>query len=189
MVSWRSLQFQPYYTATAANIGYGWWSHDIGGHMNGVKDDELACRWLQFGVFSPINRLHSTCNQFAGKEPWRYRQDIREIMGKFLQLRHRMIPYLHSMNYRSHLEGIPLIRPMYHGWPQESEAYRCPNQYEFGSQMIVAPVITPSDSSLGISVTDVWLPDGIYFDFFPASAIMAVAGPEHTDPWMQFRHL
>ena len=166
VVSWRSLQFQPYYTATAANIGYGWWSHDIGGHMNGVKDDELACRWLQFGVFSPINRLHSTCNQFAGKEPWRYRQDIREIMGQFLQLRHRMIPYLHSMNYRSHLEGIPLIRPMYHGWPQESEAYRCPNQYEFGSQMIVAPVITPSDSSLGISVTDVWLPDGIYFDFF-----------------------
>ena len=166
VVSWKSLQFQPYFTATAANIGYGWWSHDIGGHMNGEKDDELACRWFQFGVFSPINRLHSTCNRFAGKEPWNYRQDIREIMGQFLRLRHKMIPYLYSMNYRSHMDGIPLIRPMYHGWPRAEDAYHCPNQYEFGSQMIVAPVITPTEPTLGASATDVWLPDGIYFDYF-----------------------
>lgn len=166
VVSWDSLKFQPYFTATAANIGYGWWSHDIGGHMNGDKDDELACRWFQFGVFSPINRLHSTCNRFAGKEPWNYRQDIREIMGQFLQLRHKMIPYLYSMNYRSHLEGIPLIRPMYHGQPWAEDAYHCPNQYEFGSQMIVAPVITPTEPTLETAVTDVWLPDGIYFDYF-----------------------
>ena len=166
VVSWDSLKFQPYFTATAANIGYGWWSHDIGGHMNGVRDDELACRWVQFGVFSPINRLHSTCNRFAGKEPWKYRRDIREIMGRFLRLRHQLIPYLHTMNHRSHEEGIPLIRPMYHGWPDSEDAYRCPNQYEFGSQMIVAPVVTPGDPKQGVSETDVWLPDGTYFDFF-----------------------
>lgn len=166
VVSWDSLKFQPYFTATAANIGYGWWSHDIGGHMNGVRDDELACRWVQFGVFSPINRLHSTCNRFAGKEPWKYRHDIREIMGRFLRLRHQLIPYLHAMNHRCHEEGIPLIRPMYHGWPGSEDAYRCPNQYEFGSQMIVAPVVTPGDLKQGISKTDVWLPDGTYYDFF-----------------------
>ena len=166
VVSWDSLKFQPYFTATAANIGYGWWSHDIGGHMNGVRDDELACRWVQFGVFSPINRLHSTCNRFAGKEPWKYRHDIREIMGRFLRLRHQLIPYLHAMNHRYHEEGIPLIRPMYHGWSDSEDAYRCPNQYEFGSQMIVAPVVTPGDPKQGISETDVWLPDGTYYDFF-----------------------
>lgn len=166
VVSWDSLKFQPYFTATAANIGYGWWSHDIGGHMNGIRDDELACRWVQFGVFSPINRLHSTCNRFAGKEPWKYRHDIREIMGRFLRLRHQLIPYLHAMNHRCHEEGIPLIRPMYHGWPGSEDAYRCPNQYEFGSQMIVAPVVTPGDPKQGISETDVWLPDGTYYDFF-----------------------
>lgn len=166
VVSWDSLRFQPYFTATAANIGYGWWSHDIGGHMNGVRDDELACRWVQFGVFSPINRLHSTCNRFAGKEPWRYRRDIQEIMGRFLRLRHQLIPYLHTMNHRCYEEGIPLIRPMYHCWPDSEDAYRCPNQYEFGSQMIVAPVVTPGDPTQGISETDVWLPDGTYYDFF-----------------------
>ena len=166
VVSWESLRFQPYFTATAANIGYGWWSHDIGGHMNGIRDDELACRWVQFGVFSPINRLHSTCNRFAGKEPWRYRQDIREIMGNFLRLRHQLIPYLYAMNHRSHAEGIPLVRPMYHGWPQAADAYRCPNQYEFGSQMIAAPAVTPCEPGLEMAGTQVWLPEGTYYDFF-----------------------
>ena len=50
VTSWASLDFQPYFTATAANLGYGWWSHDIGGHMFGVRDDELVTRWFQLGV-------------------------------------------------------------------------------------------------------------------------------------------
>jgi alpha-glucosidase (family GH31 glycosyl hydrolase) len=60
IVSWASLEFQPEFTATASNIGYGWWSHDIGGHMGGGRSDELVTRWVQYGVFSPIFRLHST---------------------------------------------------------------------------------------------------------------------------------
>ena len=63
-ISWASLAFQPEFTATASNIGYGWWSHDIGGHIFGGRDDELATRWVQLGVFSPILRLHSSSNPF-----------------------------------------------------------------------------------------------------------------------------
>ncbi len=99
-VTWASLDFQPYFTAAASNIGYGWWSHDIGGHTCGVKDDELEGRWYQYGVFSPIMRLHSTKNEFNGKEPWRFRSDIAEMMKDFLRLRHQLIPYLYTMNYR-----------------------------------------------------------------------------------------
>ena len=33
IITWESLDFQPYFTANASNAGYGWWSHDIGGHM------------------------------------------------------------------------------------------------------------------------------------------------------------
>ena len=72
LISWASLDFQPEFTATASNIGYGWWSHDIGGHIGGVRDDELATRWVQLGVFSPILRLHSSSNPFLVKEPWPY---------------------------------------------------------------------------------------------------------------------
>ncbi len=72
VISWASLDFQPYFTATASNVGYGWWSHDIGGHFFGVKDDELATRWVQLGVYSPILRLHSSLSPFNTKEPWRF---------------------------------------------------------------------------------------------------------------------
>lgn len=166
IASWTSLAFQPYFTATAANVGYSWWSHDIGGHMKGSKDDELALRWLQFGVFSPINRLHSTCNRFAGKEPWNYRADIADIMREFLRLRAELLPYLYAMNYRSHLEGIPLVRPMYHAFPQAEDAYNCPNQYEFGTSLLVAPIISASDSICELASSEVWLPKAVYYDFF-----------------------
>lgn len=133
---------------------------------DGLRDDELACRWLQFGVFSPICRLHSTCSPDAGKEPWRYSPEIAEIMRRFLALRHRLLPYLHSMNWRSHLEGIPLVRPLYHAWPDRQEAYEYPNVYEFGSQLIVAPVTTPCDARTRSAEVCLWLPEGLWYDFF-----------------------
>lgn len=115
--TWESLEFQPFFTATAANIAYGWWSHDIGGHMFGYRSDELVTRWFQFGTFSPINRLHSTLNPFMGKEPWKYNAISAGIMGDFLRLRHRLLPYLFTMNERSHRLGEALCTPLYHRQP------------------------------------------------------------------------
>ena len=112
IITWDSLDFQPYFTATASNIGYGMWSHDIGGHMLGFKDDEMAGRWLQFGVFSPIMRLHSSSSEFNGKEPWRYKPEVCSMMKEFLRLRHRLVPYLYTMNYRAYEEDIPLMLPI-----------------------------------------------------------------------------
>ena len=154
------------FTATASNAGFCWWSHDIGGHMSGNKDDELAVRWLQFGVFSPIMRLHSTSNLFAGKEPWRYNPVAREIMNRFLRLRHNLIPYIYTMNYLCHAEGEPLIQPMYYHYPERPEAYEVKNQYYFGSELIAAPITDPMDSELKLAGVKVWLPEGIYIDFF-----------------------
>lgn len=166
IISWKSLDFQPYFTASASNIGYGMWSHDIGGHTNGTRDDELIGRWVQFGVFSPIMRLHSTNNQFCSKEPWRYRLEIRTVMEEFLRLRHRMLPYLYTMNYRQYAEGIPMILPMYYLYPREREAYEVPNQYLFGSEMMVAAVTTPCIKSLRMAKTAVWIPAGEWYDIF-----------------------
>lgn len=166
IISWNSLKFQPYFTATASNVGYGWWSHDIGGHMLGTKDDEMAARWLQFGVFSPIMRLHSSNSEFNGKEPWRYREEICDVMKKFLRLRHRMIPYLYTMNYRNYRNGMPLIEPMYYEHPENKEAYEVLNQYYYGSECIVAPITEKLDSEIGVAKVKVWLPKGNYIDIF-----------------------
>ena len=163
--TWESLDFQPYFTATASNVGYSWWSHDIGGHQGGRRDDELAARWVQFGVFSPIMRLHSTVNPFYGKEPWNYGTDAEQTMTRFLRLRHKLIPYLYSMNYLTHLAGLPLMQPMYyrHDVP---EAYEAPNEYWFGTQMIACPITKPASRETLLAEFDAWLPEGEFFDLF-----------------------
>ncbi len=166
VITWESLRFQPYFTAAASNIGYGWWSHDIGGHMNGYKDDEMEARWYQLGVFSPVNRLHSTKNEFNGKEPWRYRQEVRTVMGDFLRLRHALVPYLYTMNHRAWAEDLPLVWPMYYQHPWQEEAYREPNEYYFGSEMIVIPITSPCVKGINRAKERAWLPEGIWIDFF-----------------------
>lgn len=165
-INWNCLRFQPYSTATASNVGYTWWSHDIGGHMRGKKDDELYVRWIQFGVFSPINRLHSTSNEFMGKEPWKYGYSAYHIAVDFLRLRRRLMPYIYTMNYRTHTQGRALIEPMYYSYPETQNAYKCRNQYYFGSQLIAAPVTDPADKQTGLACAEVWLPWGRYTDVF-----------------------
>lgn len=165
-ISWESLDFQPYFTATASNVGYGWWSHDIGGHMHGVKDDELATRWLQFGVFSPINRLHSSDNLFSGKEPWNFNPQAEAIMKRFLRIRHEFLPYLYTMNRIASEEGRPLILPLYYEHPEAPEAYEQKNEYYFGTELIAAPVTTPMEKNAMLAETSVWLPEGIWYDLF-----------------------
>ena len=166
VISWESLDFQPYFTATASNVGYGWWSHDIGGHMKGIKDDELATRWVQFGVFSPINRLHSSDNLFSGKEPWNFNEVSERIMTKYLRLRHELIPYIYTMNKYSNAEGRPVILPMYYEHPKNNEAYLVPNQYYFGTELIVCPITKPIDKEALVASFNGWLPEGEWYDFF-----------------------
>ena len=166
VISWASLDFQPYFTSTASNIGYTWWSHDIGGHMQGYKDAELSLRWLQFGVFSPINRLHSSKSEFTSKEPWHFDSVIEQSMIEFLQLRHQLIPYLYSANFMTAFKGKALIEPIYYEYPLEEEAYNHRNQYNFGDQLMVAPITKKMNFNLQMGNVEVWFPEGIWYDFF-----------------------
>lgn len=163
VITWDSLDFQPYFTATASNIGYGWWSHDVGGHFRGVRDDELATRWVQLGVFSPITRLHSGNNPFATKEPWSFGPQARATMTAFLRLRHRLVPYLHAMNHRA-AAGVPLVLPLYYEWPEAEAAYEVPNQFRFGTELLVAPITRPADRRTLLGRTRGWLPPGTWVD-------------------------
>ncbi len=164
--TWSSLEFQPYFTSTASNIGYSWWSHDIGGHCRGYRDDELYLRWIQYGVFSPINRLHSTSNEFMGKEPWMYNKFVENNAKEFLRLRHRLIPYIYSMNRKTATEGRCLIEPMYYEFPRDERAYKCPNEYYFGTELIVCPITEKTNAKTGLAGTKAFLPKGRYTDIF-----------------------
>jgi len=165
-VDWPSLSFQPYHTATAANILYSWWSHDIGGHMQGLEEAELYARWVQFGVFSPIMRLHSTNNPYHERRPWGYDAETFRVTREAMQLRHALIPYLYTMSWRNEQESVPAIRPMYHDYPETEAAYHCPNQYLFGSELLVAPFVSPAGAHTRLARQVVWLPPGDWYHFF-----------------------
>jgi alpha-glucosidase (family GH31 glycosyl hydrolase) len=165
-ITWAGLEFQPEFTATASNIGYGWWSHDIGGHWAGVRSNQLTVRWVQLGVFSPIMRLHSTKSLWNSKEPWNFEDEACKIMKDFLILRHRLIPFLYTMNIRASYESEPLIQPMYWNHPTAEEAYTVPTQYYFGPDVLVAPITSPNNGTTLTGSVRAWLPPGRYIDLF-----------------------
>jgi alpha-glucosidase (family GH31 glycosyl hydrolase) len=168
-IGWKMLNFMPYFTSVASNVGFTWWSHDIGGHHFGKRDGELYLRWVQQGVFSPVLRLHGSKNLFINKSPLNYRADIRDCTIRFLRLRHKLIPYIYTMNYLNRTEGIPLCMPMYYKYKNpEFYAKKYRNMYMFGSELIVAPITRPAEKSskTEISYTDAFLPKGNYTDIF-----------------------
>ena len=123
---------------------------------------------MQLGVFSPILRLHSTADRFIAKEPWRFGEVARRLIGESLRLRHRLVPYIATMALRASEEGAPLVSPMYYDHPAETPpTYGVPNQFMFGTEPLVAPITSPPvglDTRLG--AVNAWLPEGEWIDVF-----------------------
>ena len=162
---WPSLAFQPWFTATAANVGYAYWSHDIGGHYPGVVEPELFTRWVQFGAFSPILRTHSTKNPESERRIWAYPEPYSAILRATFQMRYAMQPYLYTEARRTYDTGVAFFRPLYYDWPEAPEAYTSKGEYLFGDQMLVAPVTAPVDKVTGLVNEDVWLPPGEWIEW------------------------
>jgi alpha-glucosidase len=161
---WESLAFQPWFTATAANVGYAYWSHDIGGHMPGVVEPELYTRWIQFGIYSPILRTHTTKNPNAERRIWAYPEPYSDIMRELYHERYAMLPYVYTEARKTYDSGVAFLHPLYYDWPEAKEAYDMKNEYVFGSQMIVNPIVTPGDKITGLTKQEVWIPKGEWIE-------------------------
>jgi alpha-glucosidase (family GH31 glycosyl hydrolase) len=162
---WDSLAFQPWFTATAANVGYAYWSHDIGGHMPGAVDPELYTRWVQFGVFSPILRTHTTKNPDSERRIWAYPEPYSSILRSSFQLRYALQPYIYTEARKTYDTGVAFLRPLYYDWPEANEAYTSKDEYLFGDQMLVAPVVAPADKTSGLATEHVWLTQGEWIEW------------------------
>ena len=159
IISWKSLDFQPYYNSTASNVLYGYWSHDIGGHMGADSiNPEMYIRWMQFGAFSPILRTHSTKNAGLNKEPWVFADKERDIIRNIIKQRYSLAPYIYTMARHAFDTGVSLCRPMYYDYPDAQEAYTNRNEYMFGDNYLVYPITQPMND--GVSLQKVWLPAG-----------------------------
>ena len=164
--SFDTLIIQPFMFLSYANAGFGYLSHDIGGFSGGTETGELFARWVQFGVFSPIFRLNSDENTYSVREPWKYNEEISFIASKFMRLRHRLIPYIYNSVRNNSLGGFPMITPLYFYYQGDKKVYDVVDQYMFGTELMVAPVVTPIITMLNKAVRKVYLPNGVWFDFW-----------------------
>lgn len=162
---WPSLAFQPWFTATAANVGYAYWSHDIGGHMPGAVGPEIFTRWVQFGAFSPILRTHTTKNPDSERRIWAYPEPYSSVLRTTYQLRMAMQPYIYTEARRTFDTGVAFLHPLYYDWPSEDAAYTSKNEYIFGSQMLAAPVTSAADETSGLATEKIWLPPGEWIEW------------------------
>lgn len=181
MIGWKGLAYQPEFTATASNVGFGYWSHDIGGHWGlnkkNKQDAELYTRWVQWGAFSPIFRTHATNDKEIERRMWLYPAENLNAMREALKMRYSLIPYIYTCARQAYDSGVSVIRPMYYENPSEERYYHLPHQYYFGANMIVAPIY---ERMKGKHQTHqkIWLPEGVWHDFKTGAKI---AGNQMVD--------
>jgi alpha-glucosidase (family GH31 glycosyl hydrolase) len=171
--NWQTLQFEVGYTpGESAATGLAAISHDIGGHTRGLQEpgaepdstklpDDLYARWVQFGTFQPIDRLHSN---HSDRLPWQYGAAADASATKFLDLREKLLPYTYGIAAEATRTGTPMVRPMYLAYPGEQDAYASAgSEYLYGPDLLVAPAVTPGASA----TTSVWFPPGSsWTDYF-----------------------
>ena len=99
-----------------------------------------------------------------------------------------MIPYLYTMNYHASHDGQPLIRPMYYLEPEQPEAYEVPNEYYFGTELVVCPITEPTDKAAGTACVKAWIPEGKWYDIFSGLKYDGGRMLELTGRWRIFRY-
>lgn len=154
--------------------GLPWWNSDIGGFGGGNPDDpefrELMCRWFQFGTFCPVMRLHGDrvpWNAAQGteggglfgsgsdNEVWSFGEEAYEILKKYLTIRVKMKDYILEHMKKAHEKGTPVMRPLFYDFPKDLQAWIIEDQYMFGPDILVCPVLYK-----GVQSRNVYLPDG-----------------------------
>ena len=162
--NWESLRYQPYFTATASNVLYGYWSHDIGGHLSEEMEPELYLRWIQYGIYSPILRTHTSASPVSERRFWEFPSPYSKLMIETVRRRYELVPYIYSECRKAYDSGVSLCRPMYYSWPDEEDAYQARDQYMFGEHILVAPITERVNVDSGLANVKVWLPEGPWFD-------------------------
>lgn len=163
IITWESLEYQPEFTATSANVNYGYWGHDLGGHMfhghKGVENAERYTRWLQYGVFSPFYKIHPTKHPDCKRYPWLFPETMFQMIEAF-HLRYALIPYIYNAARKNFDTGVAMCYPMYYDYPEAEEAYQYRRQFMFGNDILATCIAVPGDEITGIATIDMWFPEG-----------------------------
>lgn len=165
IVSWDTLNFLPSFNSSASNIGLSWWSHDVGGFKDGIEDNELYMRYVQFSCYSPIFRFAAKRGPYYKREPWLWDVKTFNIVKEYCSLRQKLIPYIYNEGYKYYQTGLPLVQPLYYLYPEIYDEPLYKNEYFFGSELLISPITKKSDEIMNRVVQRIYIPKGMWYDF------------------------
>ncbi len=143
---------------SAINVGAMQWGMD-GGGFTGHPSDENYARWIEFGAFTPIFRVHGVINE--KRQPWVYGPVAERAATAAIRLRYALIPYIYSYEYQRHVDGVGLVRPLLFDWPHDPRVANDVDSWLFGKYLLASPVVRQ-----GQTRKDIYLPAGQWTDWF-----------------------
>ncbi len=150
--------------------GFSYWSQDVGGFMFSPTD-KLYLRWTQFGIFNSHMRFHGNPPRY--REPWNYEPETQQAVRALLNLRYRLLPYIYSEAHRCSESGLPMLRHLVLEYDKDPNVYSIEDQYLFGRNLLIAPILTQEDSR------KIYFPGGEWVDFWTYRRY-----PPHT--WVEY---
>lgn len=161
---WAALANQIPLGLSMSMAGMPFWNTDIGGFVGDMPSPELYIRWMQFGAFTPVMRPHGAQQD---REPWAFGPETEAIATRYIHLRYRLLPYTYTLAREANQAGLPLMRPLVLHYPQDAATFNLGDQFLWGRDLLVAPVVTP-----GAGRRTVYLPDGVWYDFWSSRRIV-----------------
>lgn len=156
--SWGGLKAQIPLMMNMSLSGLPFIHSDAGGFAQGTKDDELYTRWLQMSCFSPILRPHGSG---IPSEAVYFNDTTQRIVRNYMKLRYSLLPYIYDVAATAHINGYPIVRPMFFEFPDDRESYNANWEYMFGECLLVVPIVIKGQDSV-----QVYLPKGNdWYDF------------------------
>ena len=147
--------------------GFSTWGSDLGG-FRAWAEPNTYIRWTQFACFSPLMRSHGR----VPKEPWEYGDTAVLNYKKYAWIRENLLDYIYHSATEAHLSGIPMVRSMAIAFPGQKSVTDSPDQYMFGKDLMVCPVITDKNSR------QIFFPAGKWTNLWNGTVI---EGPSRMD--------
>ncbi len=132
---------------------------DLGGFLN-APDAEISLRFFQLGIFHPLMRCHFS-HEHGEKEPWSFGSAYETLIRKVVELRYRLLPYLYTALWQHTRKGTPVIRPLSFFDQSDKECLTRTEEFLCGDHLLTSPI-----TEQGVSSKKMYLPKGVWFNFF-----------------------
>ena len=134
--------------------GFSFWSHDMGGFVTASPED-IYRRWLPFGFLSSHTRAHGA----PPTEPWLISESFTDAFRQCAEMKYKLMPYVYAQAKDCSNRGLPMVRALFVEYPEDPGAWLVEDEYMFGSQILVAPLMESGNERV------CYLPQGKWIDY------------------------